>query len=312
MAYEPTEWKNREVEKPRTFTVQNNDDGTITLIPAEGQVTEPGTPITASNMNKIEQGIFDISREYMPKIGGDFTGPITVNGKAIGGDDIDARTETVTYFIRATGDDNNDGLTSGTAFKSFHKAITSLKKINFGKRILNVGASVDMSGPNGIDYRSHELAYYLGGAIEFHFSGNEYAPNWSNCTAKILVQGFHRYDTPVVTDGFGTPSTFTNCVQAEIVNMTCDRTGKQSAYSVTEFQNVGWGRVANSSFVNADRVVSANNNSYVFTWGLSGNVRSNVIPFASSSGSILELIGNTITGYTVRDEISSGGQIFGN
>ena len=54
MAYEPTDWKNREVERPRTFTLQENEDGTITLIPAEGKVTEPGTPIMAVNMNKIE------------------------------------------------------------------------------------------------------------------------------------------------------------------------------------------------------------------------------------------------------------------
>lgn len=54
MAYEPTVWKNREVERPRTFTMQNNDDGTITLIPAEGTVNEQGTPIVAENLNKIE------------------------------------------------------------------------------------------------------------------------------------------------------------------------------------------------------------------------------------------------------------------
>ncbi|MEG0450586.1 MAG: pyocin knob domain-containing protein [Lysinibacillus sp.] len=54
MAYQPTVWKNREVERPRTFTVQNNPDGTVTLIPAEGVVNEPGTPIMAVNLNKIE------------------------------------------------------------------------------------------------------------------------------------------------------------------------------------------------------------------------------------------------------------------
>ena len=54
MAYEPTKWKNREVERPRTFTMQNNPDGTVTLVPAEGAVNEPGTPIMAVNMNKIE------------------------------------------------------------------------------------------------------------------------------------------------------------------------------------------------------------------------------------------------------------------
>lgn len=54
MAYQPTIWKNREVERPRTFTIQNNPDGTVTLIPAEGKINEPGTPIMAVNLNKIE------------------------------------------------------------------------------------------------------------------------------------------------------------------------------------------------------------------------------------------------------------------
>lgn len=57
MPYVPTVWKNREVERPRTYIQQDNGDGTITLIPAEGTVIEPGTPIIASNMNNIEQGI---------------------------------------------------------------------------------------------------------------------------------------------------------------------------------------------------------------------------------------------------------------
>ncbi|OUM86644.1 MAG: hypothetical protein BAA01_11590 [Bacillus thermozeamaize] len=57
MAYTPTVWKNREVERPRTYQLQDNGDGTTTLIPAEGNVIEAGTPIIADNMNKIEQGI---------------------------------------------------------------------------------------------------------------------------------------------------------------------------------------------------------------------------------------------------------------
>ena len=63
MAYEKTIWKNREVERPRTFMMQNNPDGTVTLIPAEGEIIEPGTPIIAENMNKIEQGIKDAHDE---------------------------------------------------------------------------------------------------------------------------------------------------------------------------------------------------------------------------------------------------------
>ena len=33
-------WQDEIVEKPRTFEVQNNEDGTITLIPAPGEVYE--------------------------------------------------------------------------------------------------------------------------------------------------------------------------------------------------------------------------------------------------------------------------------
>lgn len=59
MAYEPTVWRNREVENPRTYTLQNNVDGTVTLNPAEGTIIENGTPIVAENMNKIESQIKD-------------------------------------------------------------------------------------------------------------------------------------------------------------------------------------------------------------------------------------------------------------
>lgn len=52
--YLKTEWIDRVVEKPNTFTMVENSDGTITLIPAPGQVIERGTPLNADNLNKIE------------------------------------------------------------------------------------------------------------------------------------------------------------------------------------------------------------------------------------------------------------------
>ncbi len=55
--YTPTQWKDRIVEKPRTFQVQNNPDSTITLIPAPGTVVQEGTPVNATNLNKLEQGL---------------------------------------------------------------------------------------------------------------------------------------------------------------------------------------------------------------------------------------------------------------
>ena len=57
MAYIKTTWKDRLVERPNTFEVQENPDGTITLIPTHGTVTQAGTPVNAANLNKIEDGI---------------------------------------------------------------------------------------------------------------------------------------------------------------------------------------------------------------------------------------------------------------
>lgn len=57
MAYQPTIWTNREVEKPRTYTSVDNGDGTITLTPAEGLIISAGTPIVAENLNNIEDWI---------------------------------------------------------------------------------------------------------------------------------------------------------------------------------------------------------------------------------------------------------------
>lgn len=42
------------MQKPLTYTLQNNGDGTTTLIPAEGTIVDPGTSITAAVMNKLE------------------------------------------------------------------------------------------------------------------------------------------------------------------------------------------------------------------------------------------------------------------
>lgn len=59
MPYEPTVWQDRIVERPRTFTVTNNPDGTITLTPSPGIVVQEGTPVNAASLNKMEQGIWE-------------------------------------------------------------------------------------------------------------------------------------------------------------------------------------------------------------------------------------------------------------
>lgn len=64
MAYTKTTWKDRVVQKPNTYTTVTNPDGTITLVPAPGTVTEEGTPVNAANMNNLETQ-FDEAKSYI-------------------------------------------------------------------------------------------------------------------------------------------------------------------------------------------------------------------------------------------------------
>ena len=68
MAYKKTLWKDRVVEKPNTYRSVENPDGTITLYPITGQVIEKGTPVSAANLNKIENGIVELNEQLETKI----------------------------------------------------------------------------------------------------------------------------------------------------------------------------------------------------------------------------------------------------
>jgi hypothetical protein len=77
MAYTPTTWANREVEKPRTYIMTDNGDGTITLTPSEGEVFVAGTPLDAVNLNKMETQIAANDANKVNKAGDTLTGPLT-------------------------------------------------------------------------------------------------------------------------------------------------------------------------------------------------------------------------------------------
>ena len=93
MAYVRTVWKNREVERPRTYEKIENPDGTITLIPSEGTIIEEGTPIIAANMNNIEDGIV-LSLSQIGDIN-DETLPAELKGKPL--------TEQILYVLQHAG-----------------------------------------------------------------------------------------------------------------------------------------------------------------------------------------------------------------
>lgn len=54
MSYTPTTWTDRVVQNPNTYTLTNNSDGTVTLTPTPGTITQQGTPLSAAHMNNLE------------------------------------------------------------------------------------------------------------------------------------------------------------------------------------------------------------------------------------------------------------------
>ena len=57
--FNPINWKDRGVERPRTYTEVYNQDGSRTDTPSPGTIQEPGTQISATNLNQMDQGIQD-------------------------------------------------------------------------------------------------------------------------------------------------------------------------------------------------------------------------------------------------------------
>lgn len=248
---------------------------------------------------------------YMPISGGDFTGPITVNGKNLGSDEIDTRLEKVTFYVRSNGDDSNNGLSEETAFKTFHKAVTTLKKFNWGPREINVGPGVNLIHED-IDYRIFEFRDYFGGSIKFDFNNEHaFAPNFNNIQANLEIVNFTRYDTPISGSHWGTWSGFKNCMNVWVENAVVDRRGINSAYSGFTFSN-SQGAVARSNFIDVSSYcVSAEQFSFVRAGELKGNVLDGVAAYNSNGGSIIHLFINQVQS-DVRDYTSEGGQIFGN
>lgn len=57
MAYEKTIWTDHIVEQPNRYKQTANGDGTINLERQPGSVIQAGTPLSAANLNRIEEGI---------------------------------------------------------------------------------------------------------------------------------------------------------------------------------------------------------------------------------------------------------------
>ncbi len=58
MSYSYTNFKDRVVQKPLTYTKTENGDGSFTLTPQPGTITEAGTPINAATMKKMDLSLY--------------------------------------------------------------------------------------------------------------------------------------------------------------------------------------------------------------------------------------------------------------
>lgn len=57
MAYKKTPWVDHVVQRPKTYTINDNSDGSKTLVDAPGEVIQQGTPMSATNFNNLEDGV---------------------------------------------------------------------------------------------------------------------------------------------------------------------------------------------------------------------------------------------------------------
>ncbi len=61
MAHKRTDWLDHVVEHPHTYTETVNQDQTITLAAAPGEIIQQGTSLSATNLNSMEDGIGDVA-----------------------------------------------------------------------------------------------------------------------------------------------------------------------------------------------------------------------------------------------------------
>jgi hypothetical protein len=68
MAYTKTTWVDRLVQFSGRFSKSNETSGSVTLAADPGTVTNAGTPLSATNFNKMETGIDEAHKNSIGSI----------------------------------------------------------------------------------------------------------------------------------------------------------------------------------------------------------------------------------------------------
>lgn len=249
------------------------------------------------------------SESFMPVAGGNFTGPISINGKPVVVDNIDSDPADITYYVRSNGDDSNDGKKETTAFRTFDKAMSMWKTITTGgKRTFDIGAGVDLT-----NHREWKVENKFGGDFVFNFNNvHEIAPQFENLKCRVRVERFTRYDSGILgNQTYGEPCYANRCDFVDIDQMKVDRRGKNAGFYAVSFSRTR-GRIGESEFLGTDNGIYVEDFSSVFLWMVKGQVKNSYgIPIRATLGGIVDAAIFNITGATVLFEESTGGRVFG-
>ncbi|MED3572870.1 hypothetical protein [Cytobacillus praedii] len=229
-------------------------------------------------------------------------------------DDIDREAADISYYVRTTGNDDNDGKSEATAFATLGRALREWKPITIGgKRTFNIGEGVDLSESLTPIHRELVIKNKFGGDFVFNFN-SAHALNivFENLQCKIRVENFEKYNSNILEFGMGEGCYVENCQMVDFNNVTCNLSGKESSYAAFYFSR-SRGRVGEATFTSyRPWIIAADAHSFVFVWMPKGTMRDNTeIPYRASGGAIIDVLGNQVTNATVLKEEEDAGRVFG-
>ena len=207
MAYKKTLWKDRVVEKPNTYRSVENPDGTITLYPITGQVIEKGTPVSAANLNKIENGIVELNEQLEQTVRKGEGGSVTW---AMASQDF---RENVTGGNTAVvGKDSvlKENIVDGEVIKSkasFYKKTRNLfdkEKAIYGKYVSSTTGELTTPSVEGTFYASDYVEVINGSKYNYRAKDNSYTLYAFYNNDKQFINGGNSNGTDIISpvDGF--------------------------------------------------------------------------------------------------------------
>jgi hypothetical protein len=153
VAYTKTVWVDRAVAFFNRFTKSAETSTSVTLTQDPGTVTQAGTPTNATNLNHMEQGIFDAAATAdaaVPKAGGTMTGPLNVPAITLAGSVVPTQRDNAGVFEIFTGGawkpvGGVKSVQRGTATIAAAAATVAvtITAVNLSKSFLNFSSSND-------------------------------------------------------------------------------------------------------------------------------------------------------------------------